>query len=530
MPINVNKEIPRAKSPEAVGVDSKEVQAFIDQCMELGKELHDIIVIRHGKIACEVYREPFAPQYRHAMYSVSKSVTATAIGFAIAEGVIALDTKFVDIFPEARGDKPDAYLEQMTVEDLLSMQSGLSVTPMMDKTKDRWFRDIIDSPWISEPGTEFFYISENMYLLCCIIHKRCGMSVIDYLMPRLFEPLGIERPFWETCPRGIEAGGWGISLKPMDLAKFTLCYQQDGKYKGKRILPKGWVQQATIAHADTAPVKDDLDSRFGYGYCFWRCGGYEKAYRSDGMFSQFGIVFEDLDACIVVNSGEINEQGMRDVIWDHFPKAFIDDDPKAETTLLAIPAYEKLPVMPRSPMEKKLAGKRIVFNKPLLLNAIGFPVSALPLTATFMTKDKAGNISNVAIEPLENELLFTWSEGKEVNAIHVGMDGEYRWDNVVLGQMPFTTCAIGCWKAEDELQILIRPMEAVAARLLTFKFLKGDRVRLKPTALPDTSVMVVNLANSVRAAVKSEALARPIETVMPYITPIVDMVHLGKIK
>ena len=528
MAVKNTTEIPRAKTPESVGVDSREVQAFIDHCMELGKEVHSLIVMRHGKIACEIYREPFGPDRAHAMYSVSKSFTSTAIGFAIAEGLIALDTRFVDIFPEARGDKPDPYLEKLCVEDLLTMRSGLSVTPMMDKTKDRWFKDIISSSWISEPGTKFDYISENMYLLCCIIHKKAGMSVVDYLTPRLFEPLGIERPFWETDPRGIEAGGWGLMLKSMDLAKFTLLYQQGGKWHGKQILPEGWAETATAYHT-ASRTGENSDSSEGYGYCFWRNGGYKKSYRADGMFSQFGIVFEDLDACLAFTGGEVNEQAMRDVIWAHFPKAFIDDDKKAKPVELSIPAYEKLPARPRTAMEKRLIGKRIVFNKPILLNVIGYPVSVAPLTLTFMGKDKAGNITNVQFLPQEDTLKMTWSEGGEVNSIHIGMDGAYRWDNITLGQMPLTACSVGCWNNETELEILIRPIESVAARRLVFRF-NGDRVTLKPSAVPSTAVMAENLARSVKNVFKSELLAKPLESLLPRITPLVDMVHFGKLK
>ena len=518
----------RAKTPESVGVCSKTVQECIDHCIRENKELHSIIVIRHGKIACEAYRDPFGPQYKHMMYSVSKSFTSTAIGFAIAEGYFNLDTKFVEIFPEARKNKPDAYLEKLTVEDLLTMRSGLSVTPLMDKTKDRWFHDIINSAWAFEPGSEFFYISENMYLLCCMIHKKVGMSVTEYLKPRLFEPLGIETPFWETCPRGVEAGGWGLMISTMDLAKFTLLYLNGGKWEGKQILPEGWAEAATAFHADNSVNSEELDSSKGYGYCFWRNGGYEKSFRADGMFSQFGIGFEDLDACLIVTSGEMNEQGMRDVLWQYFPKAFIDDDPKAKTTEISIPAYEKLPILPRSATEKKIDGKKIVFNKPLLINMIGFPSSVLTLPATFMGKDKAGNITNLTFQSLENELLMTWSEGNEVNAIHIGMDGEYRWDDIVLGQMPLTTCAVGSWTGENELKILIRPIETVAARVLTFRF-NGDKVTFKPTALPDTSNMAFTLKDSIKDVFKQPTIQKVLEKAVPHVVPLVDAVHHGKI-
>ena len=124
---------------------------------------------------------------------------------------------------------------------------------------------------------------------------------------------------------------------------------------------------------------------------------------------------------------------------------------------------------------------------------------------------------------------MTWSEGGEINSVHIGMDGEYRWDNMTLGQMPLTACSIGCWNNETELEILIRPIESVAARRLIFRF-NGDRVTLKPSAMPSTAVMVENLANSVKNVFKSDLLAKPIESLLPYVTPLVDMVHFGKLK
>lgn len=519
----------RAGTAESVGVSSKEVQAFIDHCMELGKELHSIMVIRHGKVACEAYREPYGPQYKHMMYSVSKSFTSTAIGFAIDEGYFDLDTKLVDVFPEARKRKPDKYLEEMTVEDLLTMRSGLQVSPMLDRTKDTWFHDILSSPWVSEPGTEFLYISENMYLLCCIIHKKVGMSVMDFLKPRLFEPLGIEDPFWETCPRGIETGGWGMMIRTEDLAKFTLCYQQGGKFGGKQVIPEWWVKEATKCHADNSVTSEEIDCVKGYGYCFWRNGGYENSYRADGMFSQFGIVFEDLDACVIVTAGEIFEQLMRDVVWAHFPKAFIDDDKNAETVKLSIPAYEKLPAKPRSFVEKQLIGKTIKFNKTVLLNTIGFPVSTIPLPAVFMEKDKAGNISNVSFNPLENELVMTWSEGDEVNSVHIGMDGEYRWSKIVLGQTPYNTCAIGAWNSENELEIHIRPIEAVAERVLIFTF-NGENVTMQPSSNPTIQVMGESIKESVKGIIKQQAISNAFSNIIPHIVPLVDAKHRGKIK
>ncbi len=527
---NKSNWLEHAKIPEEVGVCSKEVQAFIDECMALGKELHSITVIRHGKIACEIYRDPFKPQHRHMMYSVSKSFTSTAIGFAVSEGYLTVDTRFVDIFPEARTDKHDEYLEEMTIEDLLTMRSGKNVSVFLDRTKDRWFRDIVDSPWISEPGTEFLYISENMYLLCCCIHKLTGMSVIDYLRPRLFEPLGMEDPFWEKCPSGVEAGGWGLMITGEDLAKFTYCYQQMGRFGGKQVIPEEWVKEATAYHADNAGTSDTSDSVVGYGYCFWRNGGYENSYRADGMFCQFGMVFEDLDACLTMTAGEINEQGMRDVIWNHFPKAFIDADENAETTPIIAPAFPKLAPRPRNlALESRIEGKKIKFRKPVVVNAIGYPVSVVPLPAMFVSADKAGNISDVTFAFRENDMQMSWSEGDEINSIAIGLDGEYRWDNVVLGTMPFTTCATGCWNSENELEVHIRCVEAVAERIINFKF-NGDNVIMRPSSVPNATVIGESLKETVKDVIKQPVFSNAVSRALPHLMPLVDAVQRGKIK
>ncbi len=527
---NKSNWLEHAKTPEEVGVCSKEVQAFVDECIEEGRELHSITVIRHGKIACEIYRDPFKPQHRHMMYSVSKSFTSTAIGFAVDEGYLTVDTRFVDIFPEARTDKHDEYLEEMTIEDLLTMRSGKNVSVFLDRTKDRWFRDIVDSPWISEPGTEFLYISENMYLLCCCIHKLTGMSVIDYLRPRLFEPLGMEDPFWEKCPSGVEAGGWGLMITGEDLAKFTYCYQQMGKFGGKQVIPEYWVKEATAYHADNTDTSDTRDSVVGYGYCFWRNAGYEKSYRADGMFCQFGIVFEDLDACITLTGGEIDEQAMRDVIWNHFPKAFIDADENAETTPIVAPAFPKLAPKPRNlALESRIEGKKIKFRKPVVVNAIGYPVSVVPLPAMFVSADKAGNISDVTFDFRENDMQMSWSEGDEINSIAIGLDGEYRWDNVVLGTMPFTTCATGCWNSENELEIHIRCVEAVSERIIHFKF-NGDNVIMRPSSVPNAAVIGESLKDTVKDIIKQPVFSNAVSRAIPHLMPLVDAVQRGKIK
>ncbi len=520
--------LPKAETPEEARVNSKVVKAFLDRCEELGKQVHSLLVIRDNKIACEVYKEPFGPEHNHMMYSVSKSFTSAAIGFAVEEGYIDVDTRFVDIFPEARGDKPDEYLELMTVEDLLTMRSGKSVSIFLDRTKDRWFKDIMNSPWVSEPGTEFLYISENMYLLCCIIHKVTGMSVMEYLKPRLFEPLGFSHPFWETCPRGIEAGGWGLMITTEDLAKFTYCYSCGGKFNGKQVIPEKWVEESVKYHADNSASNQDRDCKRGYGYCFWRNDGYEKSFRADGMFSQFGIVFEDLDACVILTAGEVHEQGMRDVLWEYFPKAFLEENTE-ESVEFGLPAFERLPEKNRSALEQRLHGKRMKLSKPIAVNIAGYPTSVVPLTALFMESDKAGNINDVSFKFYDNEAVMTWTEGDEVNSVKIGMDGEYRWDKIVVGQIPYNTCSTGCWNSDSELEVHIRCIEAVAERILKFKF-NGDNVVMRPSCNPPTMTMADTLKETVKDVIKQPVVQAAVSKVLPKLAPLIDAVQRGKIK
>lgn len=520
--------IERAKTAESIGVSSKEVQAFIDHSLELGKELHTLMVIRHGKVALEAYREPYGPDHKHMMYSVSKSITSTAIGFAIEEGLMTLDTKFVDVFPEVRGSKEDPNLEKLTVRHLLSMRSGLSISPLMDKTKEDWLGQIFDGSWGFEPDTEFLYTNENMYLLCCLIHRLAKTSVVDYLTPRLFEPLGIENVFWESDPKGIEAGGWGAMLSTNDLAKFILCYQQGGKFGGKQIIPEWWTKEATKFQSDNS-VNTDLDSKAGYGYCFWRNGGCDNSYRADGMFCQFGFVFEDYDACVILTGGEIFEQRMRDVIWEHFPKAFDDNADENQSVKVSFPPYEKLPARPHSFTEKMIENKTIKFTKPVVLNTVGFPVSVLPLATVFMSSDKAGNISNVSFNFSKDELIFTWTEGDEVNSIRAGMDGEYRRDTMTLAQMPFHTYATACWNSENELELHIRPIEAVAERILIFKF-NGNNVTMMPSSVPSSAIMADWLTDYLNKQVKQAKVKELLAGVVPVLADVLDAKHIGRIK
>lgn len=504
-------KLKRASYPEKAGVSSREIEALINEFKEKNIEVHSIMIMRNGKVAFESWAAPYSADIPHSMYSVSKTVTCTAIGFAIEEGLLSLETKLIDIFPEYAPEKPDANLEKLTIHNLLSMQSGKSVSVFSDKTKGKWIKQFFDSPWGFTPGDGHWeYISENQYMLCAVLTRITNMSVVDYLMPRLFEPLGIDRPFWETDPdNGIEAGGWGLFIKTEDLAKITTCYQHEGKLYSKQIIPAQWVKKVLKIYASNAFVNKQPDSQCGYGYCVWKCAG-ANAFRLDGMFSQFGIVFNDIDASFIMTCGEIDEQRVRDCIWNHVPKCFIepDSEPKADHKICLAPLSDNMPVSERyQQTEESIAGNTYAFEPNHILDIAGFPVSMLPLPVVYMSADKAGNITNVSFDFYENECTMTWDEGNEHNTITCGMDGIARNTPIHLGGIDFTAVSTAAWIDENKLEIHMRPVESICQRRITFIF-NDKKISFIPRSQMTMDAMAENLSHDVDNYVNGVLLQR----------------------
>jgi len=524
----------RAKSPEEVGVDSKEVVEFLRDMKENKLEFHSFMVIKDGKVACEFYRSPFNKETPHSAYSISKTVTAIAVGFAIKEGLFSLDTRVVDVFPEYIPEKADGRIFKVTVRNLLTMTAGIQPSFLSDKGKIDWIEDYFNSSFYGEPGT-FRYVNENTFMLSAIICKTANMTLREYLKPRLFEPLNIEVPFWETNQAGIEAGGWGLYLKLEDLAKIMYCLSNKGKIEKQQIIPEEWVAEMTEAHADTSICKN-IDTDKGYGYCVWRNGGDINGYRANGMFSQFGIVFPKEDAIIVSFGAIASEQEARDCIWRHFPKAFIEPDKKAKK-----PVFEDFyniadefkidnpTASIRSLQEAKLNNKTIELKKKILLNLIGFPVSVIPFTVTFLNGKKAGNIDNINFTFKENECLMSWSEGNEKNTVTCGMDGHLRYGDITLAGVKYKVCCYAVWDDNDILKVNIRPIETASKRKLKFTFIGTEKVVMKPLSTPKVKDMAESLAGAAAEIIDNDLVVKVMQKATKYVPWVLEPRHKGKL-
>jgi len=309
--ISVGAELPRS-SPEAQGISSSAILAFVEAANKDVQSLHSFMLVRHGHVVAEGWWPPYEAQSPHALFSLSKSFTSTAVGIAIAEWKLRLDDEVLKFFPDDAPAEPSANLKAMRVSDLLRMSTGQQTEP--PRNPDHvWTKVFLAHPVPFKPGTHFMYNTSATYMLSAIVQQATGMTVLDYLRPRLFEPLGIDHPTWETSPQGVSTGGYGLSIRTEDIASFGQLYLQKGKWQGKQLVPAAWIDAATARQTSNgSDPKSDWAQ--GYGYQFWRCR--HGAYRGDGAFGQFCVVLPEEDAVIAITSGLKNMQAVLDLVWD----------------------------------------------------------------------------------------------------------------------------------------------------------------------------------------------------------------------
>ncbi len=310
--------LPRS-TPEVQGVDSAVIRAFVEAADKQVNSMHSFMLIRHGHVVAEGWWKPEAAEKPHVMHSLSKSFTSTAIGLAVAEGKLNVDDPVLKFFPEQAPAEPSDKLKQMRVRDLLTMTTGHNEETKLLTSTAPWVKTFLAHPVAHKPGTHFQYNTPGSFMLSAIVSKVTGQNVLEYLKPRLFEPLGIENPEWPVNPQGETFGGWGLKVRTEDIAKFGQLYLQKGKWNGKQLVPTAWVEQATAKQVSNGsdPARD-WDQ--GYGFQFWRCR--HNAYRGDGANGQFCIILPELDAVIAITANTKDMQAELNVVWDKLLPAF----------------------------------------------------------------------------------------------------------------------------------------------------------------------------------------------------------------
>ncbi len=337
------QQLEHVRYPEEAGVSSQGIRNYIAAREEAGLQHHAIWVMRHGKVAAKLAYAPYDDHTPHMLFSLSKSFCSAAAGFAVQEGLLHWDSKLTDVLPEIFPEDASDWVKAITLHHLLTMGSGLKPESDGGRKGPDWARRVLAHGCDHEPGTHFHYNSMNTYLVSCMVQRVTGMTVRDYLIPRLFKPLGMMKPDgsapdWDCSPDGINVGGWGLWLSCEQIAPFGQCLLQKGVWDGEQVLPREWLDLATTARIDNGngEHEHDHDWNMGYGYQFWMCKtdhepGQTPRYRGDGAFSQFVIVDEKRDMVVCCVSGVVDIGKALDLIYTHLLAA-ADMPPADEAT------------------------------------------------------------------------------------------------------------------------------------------------------------------------------------------------------
>lgn len=313
---NAEEAVLKRATPESTGVPSEAIRQLIETADQKINTMHSVMIVRQQKVIAEAWWAPQTPETKHVMFSLSKSFTSTAMGLVIEEGKVKLDDPVLKFFPDEAPKEPSANLKVMTVKDLLTMSTGHEQEPKVSASTDSWVKTFLAHPVPHKPGTKFLYNTPATYMCSAIVQKVTGKTVLEYLKPKLFDPLGIKEPTWGTSPQGITLGGYGLFIRTEDIAKFGQLYLQQGKWNGQQLVPAAWVKQATSKVVENAKDanKDKSDWQQGYGFQFWQCR--HGAYRGDGAAGQFCIVLPEQETVIAITADTNNMQAQLNVIWE----------------------------------------------------------------------------------------------------------------------------------------------------------------------------------------------------------------------
>ena len=460
--------LPRS-TPERQGISSAAVLAFVEAADREVDQMHSFMLVRRGHVVAEGWWSPYDARTPHVLYSLSKSFTSTAVGLAVAEGKLSLDDEVLKFFPGEAPAEPSLNLGSMRVRDLLRMSSGNQTeanffAPDPATPGASWVRRFLAHPVPFKPGTHFLYNSPATYMLSAIVQKATGATVLEYLRPRLFDPLGFENPTWFESPQGVTAGAYGLSARTEEIARFGQLYLQKGAWQGRQLIPASWVEEATARQTSNGSApKSDWDQ--GYGYQFWRS---RHGYRADGAFGQFCLVVPELDTVVSITSGVRDMQRVMNLVWDkllpEMKPARLPEDAAA-----------------RRRLEEKLKGLTVRFRPGQATSALAarvsgrwyeFPENARGIEA--LAFDFRGDSPALVVRTAAGETrtpvgFGSWakSRGGFANGLERGLG---------VPAQPLMA-ASGAWAGEDTFALKIVLYESPYYSTLTFKF-EGDRLLL----------------------------------------------------
>ncbi len=463
--------LPRS-TPQDQGVDPRGLAALVGALAggPPEQELRSFVVVRHGHVVAEGARAPYATDRPTALYSLSKTFTATAVGLAVHEGLLELDDLVVDLLPDdvpASGLSADerARLGRLTVRDLLTMRSGHDTDPSEAVfAQSRWVAGFLAVPLTHEPGTHFVYNTAATMVLAALVERASGHGLLDYLRPRVLDALGFADATWELSPDGHATGGFGLAATALDVAAFGELLLRDGVWRGQRLLPEGWVALASQAHVppSTAPGDARNDWAQGYGFQMWRS---RHGFRGDGAFGQYCLVLPEQDVVVAMTSAVRDLQVPLGAVWEHLLPACGDTPlaPDDEGSAALADASTGLRVAwphgaATSPVSAHLDGRRVRFDPN--------PLGVTQATVTFGPQSDRIELRREG-EPVTLVLGHDEPVRGELPPRYPGMPG------------PEPVLAHATWTARDEYVATVRMLEDTLVLTSTVR-VTGDLVEVAP--------------------------------------------------
>jgi CubicO group peptidase (beta-lactamase class C family) len=310
--------LPRS-TPAASGVSSRAIAALLDRLETQSVECHSIMVVRHGHVVAEGWWAPYSAGRPHLLYSLTKSFTSVAVGLAIADGLLSLDDRVVDVLPDHVPADVSEQGRRVTVHHLLSMTSGHRTDSLADAWQlepDDLVKGFLRVPFPDPEGTRHAYDNATTFLLARMVERVTGRGLPELLDERLFEPMGVDHAEWDRVASGAAFGFHGLHLTTEAIAAFGELLRREGRWGDRQLVPREWVRLATRRHIETLPSEigaEGADFLCGYGYQFWMS---RHGYFGNGANGQQCVVVPEHDLVVALTCATINEQATLDAIWE----------------------------------------------------------------------------------------------------------------------------------------------------------------------------------------------------------------------
>ena len=462
-------------TPESLGIPSGAIVDMLDELYRCGIEMHAFMLLRHGKVCAQGNWAPYNPETPHIMFSFSKGLTSTAIGFAVQEGILSLDDRLIDIFPEQSPENPSENLQKCQVRHVLMMGCGheTEIEWASGGSAD-WVATFLHHPFVYEPGTHFMYNTAGTNLLSAIITKKTGQKLTEFLKPRLFQPLGMADIHCQAMPDGVEMGGAGMWIKIEDMARFVQFVANQGSWEGRQLLNPEWFHLATSKQIDNSGGwGGDPDWQAGYGFQFWRCAP-EGVFRGDGAYGQYGIVMTKQDAVLVIHSASMRLQAVLTSVWEKLLPAMAEgplpEDRHAQHRLEK--RLEHLELAPMLPMRNPGA-------EASLDGALYHPETPLPGLADLVGgagsfQPQGGRLESLEFRFQGDEAKLICRQNGESVSIDLGLCGHFVTS--LVDGVPYGANA--AWRRADLLEVELRSSRMATGKRFRFHF-AGDRLEVE---------------------------------------------------